>query len=142
MEGRQAAEKVTAKNFEEDSYVQVVAPNGDYRFGYVMDTAEQGQHLVVCMHDEADSKLAYESSVNHRTGQPDGAQYGLTAQELRVLQLLSDELNTGQIAQELNLAPGTVRSYLRTLRIKVRADNRTQLVMVAKAMAQSLEAEE
>ena len=129
-------------NFEQDSYVQVVAPNGDYRYGFVQETAEQGLHLSICMHEEADSKLAFEDATGRWNGQPDGAQYGLSAQESRVLQLVGEEIGTGQIAKKLNLAPGTVRSYLRTLRIKVRADNRTQLVMVAKAMAQSLEAEE
>ena len=133
---------MTAKNFDEDSYVQVISPNGDYRFGFVLETAEQGYHLVICLHEEAESKLAYESATGRWNGQPDGAQYGLSAQESRVLQLLGEEMDTGEIARELKLAPGTVRSYLRTLRIKVRADNRTQLVMVAKAMVQPLEDEE
>ena len=129
-------------NFEQDSYVQVVAPNGDYRYGFVQETAEQGLHLSICMHEEADSKLAFEDATGRWNGQPDGAQYGLSSQELRVLTLLSQENNTGEIARQLHLAPGTIRSYLRTLRLKLRADNRTQLVMVAKAMVKSLETEE
>ena len=129
-------------NFEEDSFVQVVAPNGDYRYGYIQGVEEAGLHLTICMHEEAESKLAFEDATGRWNGQPDGAQYGLSSQELRVLTLLSQESNTGQIAEQLHLAPGTVRSYLRTLRIKLRADNRTQLVMVAKAMVKSLETEE
>ena len=137
----QDAEKITPKNFEQDSFVQVVAPNGDYRYGYVKTTDEEGWHLTICMHEEAESKLAYEAATDLWNGQPSGAQYGLSAQEIRVLRLVSEELSTLQMAQKLNLAPSTIRSYVRTLRIKLRADNRTQLVMVAKAMGKSPEDE-
>lgn len=130
------------KNFEEDSYVQLVGPNGDYRFGFVLGTDEKGQHLTICMHDEADSKVAYEDAADLSNEQaPIGWRHGLSAQEFRVLELLSKEPNTTKIAQQLNLAPGTVRSYLRVLRIKLRADNRTQLVMVAQAVLKSQQGE-
>ena len=126
-------------NFEEDSFVQVVAPNGDYRYGYIQGVEEQGLHVTICMHEEAESKLGYEKATNLWNGQaPIGWQYGLTAHELHILTLLSKDPNTGRIAQRLDLAPGTIRGYLRTLRFKLRVDNRAQLVMVAKAIEKSL----
>jgi DNA-binding NarL/FixJ family response regulator len=126
--------------FEEDSFVQIVAPNGDYRYGYVKGADEGGQHLTICMHEEAESKLAYEAATNLWNGQaPIGWQYGLTGHELHVLTLLSKDPNTARIAQQLKLQPTTIRGYLRTLRLKLRVDNRAQLVMVAQAMEKSLQ---
>jgi DNA-binding CsgD family transcriptional regulator len=63
------------------------------------------------------------------------------AKLLHVLTLLSKEPNTATLAQELDLAPGTIRSYLRTLRLKLRVDNRAQLVMVAQAFMESMQEE-
>lgn len=118
-----------------------MAPNGDYRFGFVLATEEQGLHLTICLHEEGDSKLAYEDAADLSNEQaPIGWRHGLTSQEFRVLELLSKEPSTTKIARQLNLAPGTVRSHLRTLRIKLRADNRTQLVMFAQAVVKSVQA--
>ena len=128
------------RNFEKDSYVQVVAPNGDYRYGYVKATDEEGWHLTICMHEEGESKLAYEAATdlwNERA--PIGWQHALTAHELHVLTLLSKDPNTGKIAHEMKLQPTTIRGYLRTLRLKLRVDNRAQLVMVAQAIVKSLQ---
>ena len=126
-------------SFEEDSYVQIVAPNGDYRYGYVAGTEEKGEHLTICMHEEGDSKLAYENAADLESGQsPLGRQHGLSPQELRVLTLLSKDPNTGHIAHQLNLKPATVRSYLRTLQLKLRVSNRVELGIVAKALVKSL----
>ena len=121
-----------------DSYVQVVAPNGDYRYGYVKATDEQDQHLTICMHEEGESKLAYEEAADRWDGQaPIGEEHGLSIQELRVLELLSEGLNTRAIAQQLKLQPTTIRSYLRILRLKLRVENRTQLMIVAHAILNS-----
>ena len=126
--------------FPEDSYVQIVAPNGDYRYGYVAGTEEKGEHITICMHEEGESKLAYEDAIDLWNGQtPIGEKHGLSAQELRVLRLLSDGSNTSQIAQQLNLQPTTIRSYLRTLRLKLRVANRVELGIVARAVVQSLQ---
>ena len=126
-------------NFEEDSFVQVVAPNGDYRYGYIKATDEDGWHLTICLHDEADSKLAFEAKADWNNDQaPIGWQYGLTVHEVLVLTLLSKDPRTWWIAGQLNLQQTTIRGYLRTLRLKLRVENRAQLVMVARAIVKSM----
>lgn len=128
------------KNFQEDCFVQVVAPNGDYRYGYVQGVKEEGWHLTICMHEEAESKLGFETATNIWNEQaPIGWQHGLTGHELHILTLLSKDPNTAKIAQEMDLAPGTIRGHLRTLRLKLRVDNRAQLVMVAQAVVKSMQ---
>ena len=130
-------------NFKQDSFVQVVAPNGDYRYGYVKATDEDGWHLTICMHEEAESKLAFEGSPDHWDGQASIAkQYGLAAKEIRVLKALSQDPKTSSIAKQLNISPGTVRTHIRVLRLKLRVDNRAQLVNVAQAIMKSVEARE
>lgn len=125
-------------DFGKDSYVQVVAPNGNYRYGFVMETDEQDQHLIICMHEEGESKLAYETATKIWNGQaPLEQQHGLSAQEFQVLTSLSEGLDTRSIGQQLNLAPATIRAYIRTLRLKLRVENRIQLVLVAEAIVKS-----
>ena len=125
-------------HFEEDSYVQVLAPNGDYRYGFILATNEEGQHLNICMHEEADSKVAFETATSSWNKQaPIGGSYRLSSQESRVLGLLSEELGTAAIAQLLHLTPSTIRAYLRTLRLKLHVETREQLVMVAQAVLKS-----
>lgn len=126
--------------FEQDSFVQIVAPNGDYRYGYVAGTEEQGQHISICLHEEGESKLAFEDAADLWNGQaPIGWRHGLSAQEFRVLTLFCEDPNTGKIAKQLGLRPTTIRAYLRTLQLKLRVSDRVQLGIVAQAVVKSLQ---
>lgn len=125
-------------DFEQDSYVQIAMPNGAYRYGYVMETAEKGQHFTVCLHEEGASKLAFETAAGvWNTQASSGDQYGLTDQEFRVLSLFITKCNTKTIGEELGLAPATVRAYIRILRYKLRVQDRIQLTIVGEAVVKS-----
>lgn len=125
-------------DFEKDSYIQVIMPSGHYRYGYVIDTAEQGQHFTVCMHEEGDSKLAFETATGIWSKQAlPGHQYGLTDRELRVLALVTNGSSARVIGEQLGLAPSTIRSYVRVLRHKLRVEDRIQLAIVAEAIVKS-----
>ena len=125
-------------DFEQDSYVQIAMPNGAYRYGYVMETAEEGQHLTICMHEEGTSKLAFDTAIGvWNTQALPRDQYGLTDQEFRVLSLFIAKYNTKTIGVELGLAPATVRAYIRVLRHKLQVQDRVQLTIVGEAVVKS-----
>lgn len=58
--------------------------------------------------------------------------YGITNRELEILRLVKKGYTNTQIAEELELGPGTVRNYISALLNKVKATNRTHLVALAK----------
>jgi LuxR family transcriptional regulator, maltose regulon positive regulatory protein len=58
----------------------------------------------------------------------------LSAAQLRVLALLNRGFTTGEIAQELNIAVGTVRWHLTQVFERLRVRNRTQAVVKAREM--------
>ena len=58
----------------------------------------------------------------------------LSAAQLRVLALLNRGFTTGEIAQELNIAVGTVRWHLTQIFDRLRVRNRTQAVVKAREL--------
>jgi DNA-binding NarL/FixJ family response regulator len=58
-------------------------------------------------------------------------QVSLTPRERQLLLLLSYGYDSTEIATDLNLKLGTVKSYMRGLLAKLEANNRTQAVVIA-----------
>lgn len=55
----------------------------------------------------------------------------LTPQEVRILQLITEGLNNGTIAEILSLSPNTVKSHVRNIFIKLGVSDRTQAAIWA-----------
>lgn len=61
--------------------------------------------------------------------------FGLTPRQLDVLEMLASGKSNKEIAQDMGIAPATVKNHLETIFEKMGASNRTQAVMVARAAA-------
>ena len=55
----------------------------------------------------------------------------ISKREHTILKRISQGMTNSEIARELDLSAGTVRNYISTLMVKLGADNRTQLAMLA-----------
>ena len=121
--------------FREDDYVKIVATNGDYRYGYVSKVIELEDSVLICMENEGESKIEYDAASNSVTPR-EYLDHGekLTDAEKRVILLISDGLSTNEIASTLSISPVTVRSHIRTLKIKFHLDNRAQLITYSKGI--------
>lgn len=62
----------------------------------------------------------------------------LTPQQVRVLMMLSDGLLNKQIAHQLEVTEATVKAHVSAILQKLRVDNRTQAVIVARRLAGEL----
>lgn len=119
-----------------NSYVKITTPDGDYRFGFVEKTAEGGWHVVICMHEEGESKLGYEAEEFETVGEPPiDWEAVLTPTEKRMIPMLADGLANKEIGERLSLSPATVRVHTRNLRMKLQLDSRAQLVIYAQGLA-------
>ncbi len=118
-----------------DDYVQIVAVNGDYRYGYITDVLDKGFTLGISLFDEGESKIAYDAAHAAMAGE-EVIDYVsiLTDMEKHIVPLLATGLNTSKIAEVLSTSPITVRAQIRTLRIKLRLDNRAQLNAFSQAL--------
>ena len=56
----------------------------------------------------------------------------LTAQQTRILDLISEGLLNKQLAHELSIAEATVKAHVTAIMRKLGVNNRTQAVLVAK----------
>ena len=121
--------------FKKDDFVKIVATNGNYRYGYIARTSEAGFHIEVCMHEEGESMLEYESLSG---GQQSIDLAQLSEAEKRLLPLLALACPTGDIASKLNISPSTVRSQVHMLKIKLGVTERDQLCVLAQALAKGL----
>ncbi len=54
--------------------------------------------------------------------------FRLTRRETETVELLSQDLSTKQIASRMNISPYTVKAFLRSVMIKVGAENRTGII--------------
>ncbi|SEL23142.1 LuxR family transcriptional regulator, maltose regulon positive regulatory protein [Roseateles sp. YR242] len=61
--------------------------------------------------------------------------HGLTAQELRVLQLLADGYSNGAMAEKLQVSDSTVRTHLRSINLKLGVHSRGQALAAARRLA-------
>lgn len=57
----------------------------------------------------------------------------LTVRELEILQLVALGYSAKEVAQEIEIAPRTVECHIDTMRLKMRARNRTHMVAIAVA---------
>ncbi|TET43300.1 MAG: LuxR family transcriptional regulator [Dehalococcoidia bacterium] len=120
---------------KKDDYVKIVAIDGNYRYGYIEKIEERGFILIISMFDEGISKIAYDAAADAIVGQ-DPTDYIslLTEVEKRIVPLLSAGYNTNKIAAAMSISPTTVRSHLRTMRIKLHLDDRAQLIAISLAL--------
>jgi len=64
----------------------------------------------------------------------------LTPQQIRVLMMLSEGLPNKQIAHALGVSEATVKAHVSAILLKLKVDNRTQAVLLAKRLAESEDA--
>lgn len=127
---------------KKDDVILLVLPNGQYRYGYITEAREKGYVLTVSLYEEGESKILFDDAIivpelaQLTGGQPVDSIPLLTDIEKKLIPLLAAGASTGEIAEKQGISPVTVRSHLRTLRIKLHLENRSQLV----AMAQGIEA--
>lgn len=125
---RETAVKLSL-TFRQDDYVKLMAPNGDYRYGYIEKSRSGGQLLLVNLDNEGASKIAFDSLADALTGKPlMHWENHLSETEKKLIPLLASEMSTQDIAIQLLIAPVTARSHIRTLRIKLGLEDRTQLI--------------
>lgn len=55
----------------------------------------------------------------------------LTVRELQILELVALGYSAKEVAQEIDIAPRTVECHIDTMRLKMRARNRTHMVAIA-----------
>ena len=55
----------------------------------------------------------------------------LTIREMEILELVALGHSSKEVAQEINIAPRTVECHLDTMRLKMRARNRSHMVAIA-----------
>ena len=126
--------------FRKDDYVKMSIPNGDFCFGYVHDVTEKGFHVNICMHDEGDSKIGFDGEHAAAIGEPPTAwDTLLTETEKTIVSLLARSQTTNEIAGSLSLSPATIRSHIRTLRLKLGLEDRAQLVAYSHGLQKVLE---
>ena len=118
-----------------DDYVKIVAVDGNYRYGYITDVLDKGYTLGISLFEEGENKVAYDTAHDALLGnEPINWVAILTEVEKRIVPLLSAGFNTNEIAGHLSISPSTVRAHLRTLRIKLRLDDRAQLIAFSQAL--------
>ncbi len=124
--------------FSKDAFVKVVSVSGNYRYGYIQKVEERGLHLIVCLHEEGDSAIEYESEAGAE--EPDWDK-DFSTPEKKIIPLLAKNLTTKDVAFALSLDPATIRGHIRTLRIKLGLDNRAQLITMAQGIDKRLNGE-
>ena len=127
--------------FRQDDFLKLVAPSGDYRYGYVKEAREAGDHLLICLHEEGDSKIAFDAQELERRGEtPPDWNSAICSSEKRLLPLLAQGLTTNEIAEALSISPVTTRTHIRMLRIKLHLDDRSQLTAFSQGLQKMLKA--
>lgn len=127
-------------NLKKDAYVKIVGVTGEYRYGYVSAVTEAGWHIEVCMHDEGDSKIGYDDEWEriHGNGHIDPT-ISLSEIEKRLIPMLAQDMNTAEVGCQMGIAEATVRAHIRTLRIKLGLENKTQLVTYCHGLQHKIE---
>ena len=126
-------------DFAKDDILMLVAPSGDYRFGYVLETTEEAQHVLICMHDEGDSRLSYEEAASRPVGQPPADwRVQISKREQTVLELLAQGQSNILIAKALGLAQSTIRAHVGRLQLKLRVSSREQMMVMARTAIHQL----
>jgi len=128
---------MTTLIFEELDYVKVIGPNGDFRYGCIEKTENNGWIIRISFNDEGLNKIQYDAACGGATAEDwDKA---LSPMEKKIITLLAQDYNTAQIAERMTISPVTMRGYIRLLRIKLGLDNRVQLFAFAQGLNKSWE---
>lgn len=122
---------------EELDYVKVVAANGDFRFGCIEQTWDDGWVIRVSFYDEGFNKIQFDAACGGATAEEWTKE--LTPIERKIIPLLATECSTSEIAEAMGISPITARGYIRLLRIKLGLEDRAQLVAFAQGLSKSWE---
>ena len=126
----------------QDDYVKIVGTDNLYRFGYVKTIKEKGDLLEISLSEEGESKIAWDAEFAANSGKETIDYVSLlTDVEKRLVPLVAANLSPKEIAKTFSIAENTVRSQLWTLRIKLRLDNRAQLVAFSQSLVGMLKAQ-
>ena len=125
---------------KKDDYVKIVSTDGNYRYGYIQKISDRGTILVIDLFDEGESKIAYDEAYNEIVG-VESVDYVslLTEIEKKIVPLLAVGCDTNEIATAMSISPTTVRAHLRNMKIKLRLDDRAQLVAFSLALSKMIE---
>ncbi len=127
---------------KKDDCLQLIMVDGNFRYGYVTETLEKGNVVVISLYEEGDSKLRFDSmspgwSLSFEaTDNP--TDLVLTEIEKKLVPLLAKNKNSFEIAEVLGVAAPTVRFQVRTMRIKLHLQNQTQLVALCQGLESKL----
>lgn len=126
--------------FQRDNYLKITLPNGNYRYGYIAEVHDHGMEIIVSFYEEGISKIGYDEAANQIIGYPvrDWDAY-LTKIEKKLIPLVAQQLSTEAIARELNVTPSTIRTQIRTLRIKLHLEDRVQLICYCQGLMKKLD---
>ena len=125
--------------FKKDDFVKLVDSHGNFRFGYVMDSRDKGDLLIIDLADEGASKIAwddeyakwYPDSVFDINGTPtwERISKSLTDIEKTIIKCLAQVMSVNQIAEKMEIAPATVRTHIRHLKTKLQLETKQQLIV-------------
>lgn len=126
--------------FKTDDYLKIMAVNGDYRHGYISEVRDHGMEITVSFYEEGASKIGYDEAMDKLTGYPprDWERF-LTETEKKLIPLIAQQMTTTGIAADLKLSPSTIRSEIRTLRIKLQLEDRVQLIHYCQGLRRKLQ---
>ena len=126
-------------SFNKGDFVQIVLPNGNYRFGYISEIADMGMTVAVQFYEEGANKIGFEEAMNTKAGNPpeDWASF-LTYKEKEIVPLLAAGLSSKNIAERLCCTESTIRAQVRSLRIKLQLENKVQLVCYCEGLLKKL----
>jgi len=130
-------------NFKKDSYIKLVDPMGNFRFGFIAETLERGSVMVIDLNEEGLSKINWDTEYAQNGGedyQTKDFNSLLTDIEKRLIALLSEQLTTGQIGEEMGTSPVTVRSHIRALKMKLQCETREQIYAYSQGIVKTLKA--
>ncbi|MDO8634900.1 MAG: helix-turn-helix transcriptional regulator [Dehalococcoidia bacterium] len=116
--------------FSKDQYLKLQAPDGDYRYGYVVEVLDGGWGVLVSMREEGESKIEFDAA----QGIPRPQLCSFTDAEKRLLPLLAEHCKPNDIAAQLSLSPITIRSQVRTILNKLSLQSHAQLCTYAEGI--------
>lgn len=126
-----------------DDFLMLLSPNGTYRYGFILETQEDDQHVTICMHDEGESKAEYEKVSDKWNGvAPKDFGIILSEREKTTLTHIANGVSNNEIAKTLRISAVTVRYYVRNLKMKLQVQNRDQLYVYAQGIVRALDEEE
>ena len=126
---------VVMTTFDTDAYVVSALDAG--AAGFLLKTTPPDRLLTLVKAAAAGGSVlspeALARLVEHRrdTESPSEALPGLSGREREVLALIAEGRTNGEIARQLYLSEGTVKSYTSRLMTKLHCSNRTQLALLA-----------